>query len=229
MPHDFLSTYSIKVVEYGIALSFLILFVPFWAFLNGGKAAALKAAKAPRPAVLPEPDFALPEALLFHPGHAWARFEGGLAVVGLSDFAQKLVGPLEGVQLPEVGARLGQGEQGWALKVAGNVLHMLSPVDGKVVAVNERALADPALLKSDPYGDGWLLKLEPARPEANAKHLLGLRAARRHLEEAWAELRSRLDPQLGLVMQDGGSPVDGIAQGIDNARWTEIVRKHFLT
>lgn len=229
MPHDFLATYSIKVVEYGIALSFLILFVPFWAFLNGGKAAALKAARAPRPAALPELDFALPEALLFHPGHAWARFEGGLAVVGLSDFAGKLVGPLEGVRLPEVGARVGQGEPGWALQAAGQALQMLSPVDGKVVAVNEKALADPALLKSDPYGEGWLLKVEPARAEANAKHLLDLRAARRHLEDAWAELRSRLDPQLGLVMQDGGSPVDGIAQGIDNQRWTEIVRKHFLT
>ncbi|MBI5548328.1 MAG: glycine cleavage system protein H [Deltaproteobacteria bacterium] len=231
MPHDFLASHSIKLVEYGIALSFLLLFVPFWSFVNGGKAAQ---ARVPvlRPHAVDEPvlGFVLPEALLFHPGHAWARLEGATATVGLSDFAQRLVGAIESIRVPAVGEKLGQGEKAWSLHIGGQSVDMLSPLDGRVVAVNEKVLADPALLKADPYGEGWLLKVDAARPAANAKHLLSFRAARRHLEEAWAELRARLSSsELGPVMQDGGAPVDGLAQGIDQARWHEIVRQHFLT
>jgi len=228
MPHDFLATYSVKLVEYGIAISFLVLFVPFWMFVNGGKAAALKlAAEAPAPVRIL--DFLLPEKLLFHPGHAWAQFTGATALVGMSDFAQKLVGPIQAIQAPAVGATVGQGEAAWTLMVDGKAIPMLSPVDGKVVAVNEKVLASPAALKADPYGEGWLLKVEAARPAANSKHLLAFDAAKKHVEEAWNELRMRLSPELGLVMQDGGTPVDGLAQGIDPAKWDDIVRKHFLT
>ncbi len=230
MPHDFLASYDVKLAEYAIAISFLVCFVPFWRFLNGGKQLERPVAlPRPAPAVEREIGFALPEALLFHPGHAWARFEGATALVGLSDFAQKLVGSIQAIKVPAAGATVGQGEKGWTLQVDGQDVDMLSPVDGKVVAVNDKVLANPQLAKTDPYGEGWLLKVEPQRAAANAKHLLSVRAARRHLEEAWLELRGRLDPQLGLAMQDGGAPVDGIAKGIDAGGWLAIVKKHFLT
>lgn len=230
MPHDFLSMYDVKLAEYAIAIGFLVCFIPFWKFLNGGQ-------QLEKPVVLPKPlpaverevGFALPEALLFHPGHAWARFEGATAMVGMSDFAQKLVGAIQAIQVPAAGATVGQGEKGFSLKVDGVDVDMLSPVDGRVVAVNDKVLANPQLAKTDPYGEGWLFKVEAPRAEANAKHLLSLKAARRHLEDAWLELRGRLDPQLGLAMQDGGAPVDGIAKSIDGSGWLAIVKKHFLT
>lgn len=225
MSHDFLDTYSIKLAEYAIALTFLVLFVPFWRFLNGARATVRVAAPAKAPAT----DFRVPEPLLLHPGHAWANLVNGTALVGVSEFAHKLVGPIQAIRLPAVGASLGQGEKAWSLVVDGKTVDMLSPLDGKVVAVNEKVLASPAALKADPYGEGWLLKVEPVRPEANLKQLLGFDAARRHVEEAWNELRARLSPELGTVMQDGGTPVDGLAQGIDPAGWVVIARKHFLT
>ncbi|HEY3446693.1 MAG TPA: glycine cleavage system protein H [Myxococcales bacterium] len=228
MPHDFLASYDIKLAEYAIAISFLLCFIPFWRFVNGGKQLEHRAS-LPKPAVEHEIGFALPEALLFHPGHAWARFEGATALVGMSDFAQKLVGSIQAIKVPAPGERVGQGEKGWALQIDGHDVEMLSPVDGKVVAVNDKVLANPQLAKTDPYGEGWLLKIESQRAAANAKHLLSFKAAKRHIEDAWLELRSRLDPQLGLAMQDGGAPVDGIAKGIDANGWLAIVKKHFLT
>ena len=228
MPHDFLAGYSIKIVEYAIALSFLALFVPFWRFVNGGQAQKARAPLAYPEAELPV-GFALPGSLLFHPGHAWARLEGSLATVGLSDFAHKLVGPIDSIKAPPVGSDVGMGARAWTLTAGGKSVDMLAPVEGKVVAVNERVLESPALLKADPYGAGWLLKIEVPRPEASVAHLLDLKAARRHLEQAWAELRARLSPNLGAVMQDGGTPVDGIAPGIDPTGWDQIARKHFMT
>lgn len=226
--HDFLSSYDLKAAEYAIAIAFLVSFVPFWRFLHGGQRVQVTV-HATKPAAALETGFALPEALLFHPGHAWARFQGATALVGLSDFAHKLVGGIQGIRVPALGATLGQGEKAWALNVDGHEVDMLSPVDGTVIAVNDKVLQNPQLAKTDPYGEGWLLKVEPKRAEANAKHLMPVKAARRHLEEAWLDLRSRLDPQLGLAMQDGGAPVDGIAKGVDAEHWLDIVRKHFLT
>jgi glycine cleavage system H protein len=230
MPHDFLASYDIKLAEYAIAISFLLSFIGFWRFLNGGRQleATVLLPKA-APAVEHEIGFAVPDALLFHPGHAWARFDGAVARVGLSDFAQKLVGPIQSVKAPQAGETVSQGERGWSMQVDGHEVAMLSPVDGKVLTVNPKVLANPAVAKTDPYGEGWLFEVEPARALANARNLLGFKAARRHIEEAWLDLRARLDPQLGLAMQDGGAPVDGLAKGVDSERWLEIVKKHFMT
>ena len=81
----------------------------------------------------------MPADLFFHPGHTWVRLDGDDTVtVGISDFAQKLVGPLDRIQLPAVGASLAQGEAALALDADGASVPMLSPVDGTVVAVNPR-------------------------------------------------------------------------------------------
>ncbi len=182
MPHDFLASYDVKLAEYAIAISFLVCFVPFWRFLNGGKQLERPVAlPRPAPAVEREIGFALPEALLFHPGHAWARFEGATALVGLSDFAQKLVGSIQAIKVPAAGATVGQGEKGWTLQVDGQDVDMLSPVDGKVVAVNDKVLANPQLAKTDPYGEGWLVAVK-ADEGTDITKLLTWEQYQKHLE-----------------------------------------------
>lgn len=106
---------------------------------------------------------------------------------------------------------------------------MLSPVDGTVVAVNERLLDSPEVLDRDPYGEGWLLKVRAPRAAANAKQLLSGALARRWMEEACDGLRTLMSPELGRAYQDGGVPVDGMARSLDPARWDEVARRFLLT
>ncbi len=228
VPHDILTLYAIKPVEYLIAVAFLVLLVPFWRFLNGG-AAARQPAVARRPAVPRLVEwFAVPEDRFYHPGHAWARVEpDGLVTVGLDDFARKLVGPPEEIVLPPRGARVGQGEPAWTLVADGDRIPMLSPVDGFVVDVNPAAFR--AGQPPDPYGRDWLIKVQPARLTPNLRTLLANGTARRWIEQAADALRARLSPAAGLVYQDGGVPVDGMARAIDPARWPEVAREFFLT
>ena len=230
-PHDFLTMYSIKAQEYFIALSFLLLFVPFWRFVNAAKAEA--PARESEVSRLPghcADWFILPEQLHYHPGHAWIRHEGGnLVTVGINDFAQKLVGRVSALNLPRIGTRIGQGEKAWSLTRDSKSVYMLSPVDGTIVAVNERALESPGTLNLDPYGDGWLFKVKAPRLTANAKNLLSGDLARRWMDEVCMELSGGLTPELGMLSQDGGLPVEGIARNLAPSEWDLVARKFFLT
>jgi hypothetical protein len=105
---------------------------------------------------------------------------------------------------------------------------MLSPVDGVVAEVNDGVASDPALL-AEPYAQGWLFKVRPARLQANARQLLSGDAAQRWVEEAAGALAARATPELGRVLQDGGAPVSGIAQELEPEKWDELARSFFLT
>lgn len=230
-PHDILTLYSTKAMEYLIAVAFLVLFVPFWKYVSAELPAAqpvLQPAKRRMHELVEW--FRLAGDVAFHPGHAWARVEApGSLTVGLDDFAQKLVGPFKAVDLPPVGARLVEGEVGWGLRADGSSVQMLSPVDGVVTAVNSRVLESPTLANRDPYGQGWLLRVDAPRFDPVRRGLMNGRLARHWLEEATEQLRMKLSPELGVVMQDGGTPVDGIAHAIDPEHWDRIAAEFLLT
>jgi glycine cleavage system H lipoate-binding protein len=229
--HDIFTMQSVKAVEYLIAIGYLLLFVPFWRFVNGARAAAPAAVPA-TPGWLGQMAgwFRVPDHVYFHPGHAWAHAGAGdLVTVGLDDFAQKLVGRGAAVRLPAVGTRLDQGERAWSFAAGPRSVDMLAPVDGTVVAVNERVLRSPELLEQDPYGDGWLLKVQAPRLGANVRQLLSGRLARRWMEEACEGLQGMMSPELGRLCQDGGVPVDGMARSLDPVRWDEIARRFLLS
>lgn len=230
-PLDIPTMYAAKAMEYLIAMAFLLLFVPFWRFVNAERVPErVPVAEAPRWLGQVVDWFRIPQDIYFHPGHAWARVEDGdLVTVGMDDFAQKLVGRVSAIALPEVGSRVGQGEKGWSLVSDSKSVDMLSPVDGIVVAVNTGVAASPERLSREPYGDGWLLKVRAPRPTANVKQLLSGTLAKRWMEEVCGRLQAMMTPDLGRVYQDGGLPIDGMARGLDPAHWDEVARAFFLT
>jgi len=231
IPNDLLAMQSTKAMEYLIAVAFLLLFIPFWRFVNA-KAVAERVvvSEVSRRLGRVLDWFLVPDQVYFHPGHAWARVgDGGLVTVGMDDFSQKLVGEVSAIRLPEVGARLGQGEKGWCLQSESKSIDMLSPVDGVVVAVNGQVVASPEKVNLDPYGDGWLLRVRVPRLTANLKQLLSGSLAKRWMEEVCENLRMMMDPDLGRVYQDGGLPIHGMARGLNPSRWDAVARTFFLT
>lgn len=224
-----------KSQEYVIAVLFMALFVVFWRLTTAPRARPVPVSEAVRRIGTAFGEivggFLVPEKLFYHQGHAWARVDGANQVsVGIDDFAQKLVGRIDSVKLPEVGSALKQGEKGWTLFADGREINMLSPVEGTVVAVNEDVgRTNPQQLSQDPYGMGWLMKVEVPSLSANLTNLLSGDLAKRWTEKVRESLTSRSGLSLGLVFQDGGLPVDGMARNLDKDRWDEIAREFFLT
>jgi glycine cleavage system H lipoate-binding protein len=174
--------------------------------------------------------FRLPSRLYYHPGHSWVLPDAdGVMRVGMDDFAQKLIGTASALELPEVGARLRQGQHGWSVVAAGKHLELLSPVDGEVVARNEAALRSPGIVNQDPYDAGWLLEIRPARPKPTLKSLLHGKLAETWMALTEGDLRRHMSGDLGLVLQDGGFPVSGIARELSPDEWDKVAGEFLLT
>lgn len=226
-------TYT-KGIEYLIAIAFLLSFIVFWRLIQSPARPAPVAAAAGATAAPPEGEviggFLMPEGVYFHWGHAWARAAAGdLLMVGVDDFGQKLVGKIDGIQTPPLGAQVRQGEQGWALLADGQTIHMLSPVDGEVVEINPELAQSPAAVNEDPFGKGWLMKVRNPRQARSLKGLLSGNLARVWLEEAKNLLLARTTHELGPVLADSGPLREGIARTLEGDRWPELARNLFLT
>jgi glycine cleavage system H protein len=132
-----------------------------------------------------------------------------LVRVGIDDFAAKLAGNVETIELPERGQWIRQGQQ--IIGIDG--LQLVSPIEGTVVDVN----ANAAATKTDPYGDGWLLTVNSPDAKTNFRNLLGGTAARRWLDDAAARLRAFTAIPQGAFAQDGGVAVDDILKNLPEA------------
>ena len=224
--------YAAKALEYLLGVGFLLLFAGFWQYAMSGTRVAPSRLVAEVRRRLPHLGdmFRVPDTVMLHPGHAWARVDGpDLVSIGVDDFAQQLVGPIEGLTLPRPGTRLIQGAPALGLRADSKLIEVLSPVSGRVVAVNAGALDGPHAVNADPYGNGWLLKVRAPRLAIDNKHLVSGDRARRWVSSSWDELSKMLTPELGTIMHDGGTPVAGFARGIDDEHWDDIARRFLLS
>ncbi len=172
--------------------------------------------------------YQLPEGLYYHRGHTWARPEGDTVVVGLDDFARRLVGGAHGVSLPVVGQHLRQGEPAFGLQVDGRATDLVAPVEGEVLAVNGDLARQPALATDDPFGRGWVFKVRATHLADNLRSLLSGSLARRWMEDSREALDLRLMALSGSVLQDGGEPVADFARHLPVEDWQRLVKEFLL-
>ncbi len=174
--------------------------------------------------------YELPESLHYHPGHTWARVvDEDTVAIGIDDFARRLTGGAKGLELPTVGQYVRQGGKGATLEVEGRKADLIAPVDGEIVEVNRRALEDPSLITSDPYGQGWLFKVRSTNLAANLRNLLSGSLARRWVEDAKEQLELRLMALSGSVLQDGGEVAPDFADHLDTEAWRGLIEQLLLT
>jgi glycine cleavage system H protein len=98
--------------------------------------------------------------------HEWIRLEDGVAVVGITDHAQEVLGDVVFVELPDAGREVEEAEACAVVESVKAASDVYSPLAGKVVESNQAIVDDPALVNRDPTGDGWFFKMELADPDA---------------------------------------------------------------
>jgi glycine cleavage system H protein len=101
----------------------------------------------------------IPSNLQYTKDHEWAKIENGVATIGITDFAQGELGDIVFVELPEAGKSFNAGDAFGTIEAVKTVTDLFSPISGKIVAINEGLDSDPGKVNSDPYGDGWLVKI----------------------------------------------------------------------
>jgi glycine cleavage system H lipoate-binding protein len=172
--------------------------------------------------------FLVPEGLRYHAGHTWARREGGqTARVGANEFAAKLAGNIDKIELPKPGEWLRQGQPVVKVYRNGEMATLLCPVEGEVVEVNADVRNDPSLLRRDSYGKGWLMTLHVYDEVSTWRNLLPVNLVRGWMKEAVSRLYAK-QPSLVAVAADGGRPVDDLLAALPGAGWAKTTEEFFL-
>jgi glycine cleavage system H protein len=103
-----------------------------------------------------------PDDLLYSKEHEWAKLDGDVATIGITEYAQNALGDIVYVELPKVGATIAQFANVGVIESVKAVSDLFTPISGEVVEVNGALENDPAAVNRDPYGAGWLLKIKPS-------------------------------------------------------------------
>ncbi|HZI90206.1 MAG TPA: glycine cleavage system protein GcvH [Thermoleophilaceae bacterium] len=101
-----------------------------------------------------------PEDLKYHPEHDWARIEGDEAAFGITWYAQDALGEVVFYDPPEVGATVSKDQAYTEVESVKAVSDVFAPLSGEITAVNDKLSDSPELINSDPYGDGWLVRVK---------------------------------------------------------------------
>ena len=103
-----------------------------------------------------------PEDSRYAKSHEYIHVEGEVGTIGITDYAQKELGDVVFVELPQVGTELEAGDELGSIESVKAVSELFAPVGGTIVEVNERLTEKPELVNTDPYGDGWMVRIKIA-------------------------------------------------------------------
>jgi glycine cleavage system H lipoate-binding protein len=164
-----------------------------------------------------------------HRGHAWAVLEDtGRVRVGLDDFSQKILGPAEAIEFPEVGRVYYQDHVCLALVRQGHKARIVAPVDGLVQELNPKVQQQPRLVHDDPYGEGWLFRVQPTNLNRNLDNLFAGETNASWIDQESHRLLGLMQDTVGATLPDGGAVIDDVYGHFPTMGWRRLVQEFFL-
>ena len=106
----------------------------------------------------------IPKDLVYTKEHEWVRVEDGIATIGITDWAQGELGDIVFVEFPQIGDTFEVGASFGTIEAVKAVSDMYAPVSGSITEINSALEDDPMVINSDPYGKGWIIKIELSNP-----------------------------------------------------------------
>jgi glycine cleavage system H protein len=217
-----------------LVLATFLVFIVLDYFMNRGKVMSTVPVSAPHtvPAQFGGDcvdGFHVPEGISYHSGHSWLMNERkNLVRVGADEFAAALLGKIERIELPKPGQWIRQGQKVLTFFRDGQKTEMVSPTEGEVMEINTEVLNNPAVLRNDPYGKGWLVAVHVPDQENTTRNLVPTRLVRDWMREAVERLYSRQPALAGAVAADGGRPAEDLLAGLPDTDWAEVTGEFFL-
>ena len=110
-----------------------------------------------------------PEDRHYTQSHEWVRIDGDVGTIGITDYAQKELGEIVYLELPEVGHVFNADEEFGTVESVKAVSELFTPLSGEIVDINKAAISEPGIVNDDPFGDGWLIKMKLSTDEEVGK------------------------------------------------------------
>ncbi|MEK6198554.1 MAG: glycine cleavage system protein H [Desulfobacterales bacterium] len=171
----------------------------------------------------------------YHHCHTWAQVEENAYIrIGIDDFGQNILGPIEKICLPLKDEKI--GKKSIRIKARGSIVSLMPPVEGYVQEVNDDLINQPQLANKSPYGNGWLVLLRPTMLVKNLKKLFYGTAAIQWFDVEMyrlaalitSELNSRMDEKLGMTLPDGGLPDFAMLNELPPSITKRVLEQFFL-
>ncbi len=227
--------FATKGLEYLIIVGFFMILIPFWMMLNKKSASATVIQNPLR--FLTNGSLKLPQGIFFSRYHTWAHLEkNGEAKIGLDDMLLHLTGEVKVNFLKSEGETVEKGEVVARLHYNGNNLKVASPVSGTLCSINELVRENPAILKNDPYQQGWICSLKPSRWKTDTDSCFLAEDATQWAKEELYKVKEFLSlaavksdsGAMQVVMQDGGEIAEQALTLFPQEVWKDFEEK-FLT
>lgn len=169
--------------------------------------------------------FAVARDHYYHFGHTWARVEyGGRVRVGIDDFALRLLGPQDKIEIPKLGTAVEQNRPQARMIRGNNEAETLSPLDGTVVAVNPKITARAERANTSPYAEGWLMVIQPKNLRKSLKNLFYGSESLAWTDDEAGRLSSLLEDAAGYRMAaTGGDAIPDIVSAVPEIGWDRLV------
>lgn len=233
-PFSYHNIFETKGVEYLIIIAFLVLLVPFVIVLN--RKVDLRRKLQDFKGYLSSVAMNLPQGIFHSPGHTWAHLaKSGTAEIGVDSFIMNLTGDVRLTLLKREGEKISKGEKIAQIDHLGKKLFLQAPVSGEVLHINSIVEEESGKLQSDPYGEGWLLKVRPTdwKSETQSYHLAGEAVAWSGRElsrfrDFLAQKLPKYDPDsAAITLQDGGEIRENILADMPDGLWQDF-QEEFL-
>jgi glycine cleavage system H protein len=229
--HDIFQT---KGIEYLIIIAFLLLIIPFWVIIN--KRAKIAGSLRKAFGILTIDVLKIPGGLFFSKNHTWAHLEkSGTAKVGLDDLLLHITGEVKVRCLKNPEEMISKGDFLAEMDQQGKLLKIVSPISGKILGINPIIDEYPGILNEDPYGDGWMYKIQPSDwvEETKTCYLAedAVRWSTKELERfkdfmSLSIVKHSPEPSM-VILQDGGELSDRALSGMPGDIWQDF-QKEFL-
>jgi glycine cleavage system H lipoate-binding protein len=176
----------------------------------------------------PADRFLLPKGYFISKAHTWVELTfGGDARIGVDDFAQKVIGSIERIEVAPLGSEIKKGETLLKVSHGNRMLSIPSPITGKVLTVNDSLLASPNRLHQDPYLAGWVAVVAPTNISSELRFLTIADEAAKWLRKEVSRFRDFVKVQsqigvpapAGVTMLDGGAPLSGVLEQFNENTW----------
>lgn len=174
--------------------------------------------------------FDVPMDYYFHGGHTWARIEsGGFIRIGVDDFALKLLGKADALDMPLMGKELDQNKAGWGLRRKDLNADVLSPIGGVIVEVNSQLRENPGLANREPYGDGWLFVVRTPDIKGMVNKLMVESGSLDWMNGEVGRLEKMVEEVAGPMATDGGFFQEDIYGNLPQLGWNNLTRNFLRT
>jgi glycine cleavage system H lipoate-binding protein len=180
--------------------------------------------------------FLLPKGFFISKAHAWVEMTfSGEARIGVDDFAQKVIGAIDRVDVVALGSEIKKGETLLTVQHGSCMLNIPAPISGTVMRVNESLLDSPNILHRDPYIAGWVAVIAPKNISIELRLLTIADEAAKWLRKEVSRFRDFIKEQArvgdpipaGVTMLDGGAPLNGVLEQFNQKTWNAF-QKEFL-